>query len=66
MERRKALFRVTVISLLYWGVLALLFDVVYCLNDDIMIESILSGGLTGRPDSMAVYVGQPLTECFLS
>ena len=61
MERRKALFRVTVISLLYWGVLALLFDVVYCLNDDIMIESILSGGLTGRPDSMAVYVGQPLT-----
>ncbi len=34
-----------------WGVLALLFDFYYDLNDDVLIKDILSGIYTGTPDA---------------
>lgn len=62
METKKRLLWTAGISVVYWLIVFLAFDVIYGINDDIMIESILSGGLTGQPSSMAVYMGQPLTS----
>lgn len=62
MDTKKRLLWTAGISAVYWLIMFLAFDVIYGINDDIMIESILSGGLTGQPNSMAVYMGQPLTS----
>lgn len=36
-------------------------DIVYCLNDDLMIQSILSGRYSGSPSGKAVYLSEPLS-----
>ncbi len=43
-------------------VLSLWSDIVYCLNDDMMIQSILSGRYSGSPSGKAVYLGEPLSS----
>lgn len=42
--------------------LSFFFDVVYCLNDDLMIQSILSGRYSGSPSGKAVYLSEPLSS----
>lgn len=42
-------------------ILAFCFDIVYCLNDDLMIQSILSGRYSGSPSGKAVYLSEPLS-----
>lgn len=37
-------------------------DIVYCLNDDMMIQSILSGRYSGSPSGKAVYLSEPLSS----
>lgn len=51
-------FAVTAILFL---ILGLRFDIVYCLNDDLMIQSILSGRYSGVPSGKAVYLSEPLS-----
>ena len=41
--------------------LGFLFAPVYCLNDDLMIQSILSGRFSGAASKMAVYLNEPLS-----
>ena len=41
--------------------LGFLFDPVYCLNDDLMLQSILSGRFSGVASKMAVYLNEPLS-----
>ena len=41
--------------------LGFLFAPVYCLNDDLMIQSILSGRFSGTASKMAVYLNEPLS-----
>lgn len=60
-KEKKQLLWVIGISVIYWVFISLRFNILYCLNDDIMMQSIMSGGLSGTPSSMAVYMGQPLT-----
>lgn len=43
-------------------VLSLWSDIVYCLNDDLMIQSILSGRYSGSPSGKAVYLSEPLSS----
>ncbi len=38
-------------SILLWGILAVLFDLYYDLNDDVLIKDILAGFYTGTPDA---------------
>lgn len=42
-------------------ILCLCTDIVYCLNDDLMIQSILSGRYSGSPSGKAVYLSEPLS-----
>ena len=42
-------------------ILNLRWDIVYCLNDDLMIQSILSGRYSGNPSGKAVYLSEPLS-----
>lgn len=42
-------------------ILNLRWDMVYCLNDDLMIQSILSGRYSGSPSGKAVYLSEPLS-----
>lgn len=51
----------TVTAILFL-VLGLCFDIVYCLNDDLMIQSILSGRYSGSPSGKAVYLSEPLSS----
>lgn len=37
-------------------------DILYCLNDDMMIQSILSGRYSGSPSGKAVYLSVPLSS----
>lgn len=43
-------------------VLSFWSDIVYCLNDDMMIQSILSGRYSGSPSGNAVYLSVPLSS----
>lgn len=43
-------------------ILFLWSDIVYCLNDDMMIQSILSGRYSGSPSGKAVYLSEPLSS----
>lgn len=43
-------------------ILGLCSDIVYCLNDDLMIQSILSGRYSGSPSGKAVYLSEPLSS----
>lgn len=43
-------------------ILSLWSDIVYCLNDDMMIQSILSGRYSGSPSGKAVYLSEPLSS----
>ncbi len=56
-------------GILSWGVtialfafLAICFDMLYCLNDDLMIQSILSGAYSGVPSKNSVYLASPLSD----
>lgn len=42
-------------------ILNLRWDIVYCLNDDLMIQSILSGRYSGNPSGKVVYLSEPLS-----
>lgn len=51
-----------VITIGFFAVIAMCFDMMYCLNDDLMIQSILSGGFSAKPSGMSVYLSQPLSS----
>lgn len=50
-----------VVTLVLFAVIGICYDMVYYLNDDIMIQSILSGRFSGTASGMAVYFNQPLS-----
>lgn len=50
------------LSAVLFSALSFFFDVAYCLNDDLMIQSILSGRYSGSPSGKAVYLSVPLSS----
>lgn len=51
-----------VVTLVLFTVIGICYDMVYYLNDDVMIQSILSGRFSGTASGMAVYFNQPLSS----
>lgn len=51
-----------VVTGVFFLVIGLIADPVYGINDDLMIQSILSGKLSGTPSGMAVYLSVPLSS----
>ena len=50
------------VTLVLFTVIGICYDLVYYLNDDVMIQSILSGRFSGTVSGMAVYFNQPLSS----
>lgn len=49
------------VTILLFAFLFVAFDMLYCLNDDMMIQSILSGTFSGKTSGMSVYLSMPLS-----
>ncbi len=50
------------VTAILFFILGICSDIVYCLNDDLMIQSILSGRYSGVPSGKAVYLSEPLSS----
>lgn len=50
---------------LLWGIIALVFDFYYDLNDDILIKDIISGIYTGKPDAHNNQMMYPISILFV-
>lgn len=59
-HKNTAITLLLTICLFFLG--ALCFDVTYCLNDDLMIQSILSGTFAAENSGLAVYFNAPLSH----
>ncbi len=51
-----------IMTAVLFGVVGVFFDSVYPLNDDLMLQSILSGKFSAEPSGMAVYLSIPLSS----
>lgn len=49
-----------IITAVFCVLIYICYDVTYCLNDDVMIQSILSGSYSGSPSYMTYYLSVPL------
>lgn len=61
MSRRNRNLCAITAALILLAVVGLAFPMVYYLNDDVMIQSVLSGAYTGVPNGHGVYMKYPLT-----
>lgn len=53
------------ISFLIFFLIKKVIGVTYAINDDIFMQEIASGGITGRPDSHMIFIRSPLTYLFV-
>ena len=58
MNRKTVIALITVAALYILTIIC--FDIIYAINDDVMIENVLSGVFSGTPSAMTYYFGLPV------
>lgn len=62
--KRANILTTTITCIILFLSVSLAFDVLFCLNDDLMIQGIISGTFSGRPNPYAVYLNSPFSHAF--